>query len=98
MLVLQASQRVDLEKAAEMLWEPDIRLAREDEFEGAFRDCEPGAMPPFGNLYGFPVFVDRDLAMQPTIYFQTGSHRETMSIAFADFVRLAHPIFGDFTI
>lgn len=97
MLVLPASRKVDLAKAAVLLGDPEIRLAREREFALAFGDCEPGAMPPFGNLYGLPVLVDESLARQETVYFRAGSHKETMSIAFRDFVRLAHPLRGDFT-
>lgn len=96
MFVVPAPQKVDLRKAAESLGDSDIRLAQEEEFEGAFADCETGAMPPFGNLYGFPVFVDKSLAHESTIHFQAGSHTETISISFVDFVLLVHPRFGAF--
>ncbi|MBI3974762.1 MAG: hypothetical protein HY334_00040, partial [Armatimonadetes bacterium] len=54
------------------------------------------AMPPFGSLYGVPVHVDRALAADPKIVFRAGTHRETMTVAYADFARLEAPQVGDF--
>ena len=55
-------------------------------------------MPPFGNLYGIPVYVDRTLTHDPKIVFNAGSHRETMTIAYADFERLVRPEVIEFAI
>ena len=55
MLTLPAPYQVDLEKVGKMLGAEEARLADEEEFEGAFPDCEIGAMSPFGNLYDLPV-------------------------------------------
>ena len=98
MLVLPAPFRVDLVRLKEALGAGVVRLAREDEFANLFPDCEVGAMPPFGNLYGVPVYVDAALAKDPFIVFNAGSHRETMTIAYADFERLAHPQVADFAV
>ena len=91
MLVLSAPARVDWAKVAEAVGTDEVRLAHESEFARAFADCEVGAMPPFGNLYGLPVFVDQDLAGLETIVFQAGTHDETFSMRYADFARLAEP-------
>ena len=96
MLALPAPLKVDLARAATALGAGEARLAREDEFERAFPDCELGAMPPFGHLYGLPLYVDRALAEQETIYFQTGTHTDTMSLRYADFARLTKPAVADF--
>ena len=97
MLVVPATERVDLEKAAAVLAANQVRLAQEEEFAPSFPDCEPGAMPPFGNLYGFTVYVDEALAENLNLVFQAGSHTETMGIRFDDFERLAHPALVDIT-
>jgi len=98
MLVLPAPHRVDLEKVKRGLGATTARLAREDEFAKLFPDCDLGAMPPFGNLYGIPVYVDRTLTHDPKIVFNAGSHRETMTIAYADFERLVRPEVIEFAI
>src|SRR3990172_10311026 len=55
MLVLPAPANVNLMKLAEATETENVRLAQENEFAAVFADCETGAMPPFGNLYGLPV-------------------------------------------
>lgn len=95
MLVLPATLRVDFAKTAAAVGAKELRLAREDEFSTSFPECEVGAMPPFGNLYGLPVFVDRSLSEDETIIFQAGTHVDTMSVKYADFARLAQPTLTD---
>ncbi len=97
MAVLAAPQRLDLSKLSAAVGEP-CRLAEESEFAPLFPDCEVGAHPPFGNLYGLPVYVDRRLAEDPEIVFRCGSHRETMRVAYADFHRLVNPVVADLAL
>lgn len=85
MFVVPASARLDLGKAAKAAAVPALRLAREDEFQSSFSDCEVGAMPPFGNLYGIPTFVDSALVREPEIAFQAGSHTETIAMKPSDY-------------
>lgn len=96
MLALPAPERVNLLKLAELLGTDNVRLATEEEFAGVFEDCEVGAMPPFGNLYGMPVLVDRALAQDERIVFPAGTHTDTIEMAYADFARLVHPKVADF--
>lgn len=91
MIVLPGPLRVDLEKVRAVLGARTARLATEREFSELFPDCDPGAMPPFGNLYGVPMYVDRSLLRRPEITFNAGTHRETVTIASADFARLTVP-------
>jgi Ala-tRNA(Pro) deacylase len=96
MLVLPAPYRLNLGKVRTMLGTKKARLAQEGEFADFFPDCAPGAMPPFGNLYDVPVYVDRALAENESIVFRVGTHRETMRIAYADLARLARPTVDEF--
>lgn len=91
MLVLPASLRVDVARARETLGAREVRLATEGEFKALFPDCELGAMPPFGHLYGVEVFADPELADAPAMLFEAGSHREVGVISFLEFQRLEHP-------
>jgi len=91
MLALPAPYQVDMEKAGPALGVGEVRLAQEEEFEGAFPDCEVGAMPPFGNLYDLPVYVEETLAEDEIIVFRAGTHTDTMSVRYADFERLVEP-------
>lgn len=98
LLVLPGTYRVDLEKARRCLGAQDVRLAHEEEFRGSFPGCEVGAMPPFGNLYQLPVYVEQTLKEQETIVFPCGTHTETMSLKYADFERLVQPAIADFAL
>lgn len=95
MLVLPGSARLDLDKAQAALRVADMRLAEEHEFAATFPDCEVGAMPPFGNLYGLPVYVDKTLAEDESILFPVGSYTEAMRVAYADFARVVKPVLAD---
>ena len=86
MLVLPASHRVDLTRLSAALGVQHVYLASEQEIAAAFPDCEVGAMPPFGNLYQLPVYVDRLLTEDHTIVLQAGTHTDTVSMKYADFV------------
>ncbi len=91
MLVLPAPHRVDLAKLRIALRAEKARLAGEQEFATLFPDCDVGAMPPFGNLYGISVYLDSSLTRNPQIIFNAGSHRETITMPYADFERLVRP-------
>jgi len=95
MAVLPAPRKVDLAKFAAAVHEKEARLASEDEFERMFPQCETGAMPPFGNLFGLPVIVDRALEDDKNIAFQAGTHSESVRRKYADFKRLARPQVAD---
>jgi Ala-tRNA(Pro) deacylase len=88
MAVLPAKCRVDLGRMRELLRDETATLAQEREFAATFSDCEVGAMPAFGNLYGVPVYLDQDLVGQEAIAFPAGSHHEVIRIASSDFLRL----------
>jgi Ala-tRNA(Pro) deacylase len=98
MLVLPAREHVYLPEVARLLQVKEARLAEEDEFAPLFPDCEVGAMPPFGNLYNLPVFVDADLTMEDEFYFQTGSHTDTMCMRYDDYARLVRPTLAPLTL
>ena len=96
--VLPASETVNLGRLAEVLEARDVRLLGEPEFAPIFADCEIGAEPPFGGLYKIPVVVDSRLADAASIILRAGSHRETLEMAYSDFMSLEKPRVGSFGI
>lgn len=96
MTVLTANHLVDLNKLAHILGARVVRLAGEAEFEEIFPDCEPGAMPPFGNLYDLPVYVEHSLAREEYIVFQAGTHKDTIRMTFSSYAHLVKPVIADF--
>jgi Ala-tRNA(Pro) deacylase len=98
MAVLPASFQINLNAFSKWARSEDVRLAREDEFRNRFPDCELGAMPPFGNLYGMAVYVDETLTKDKEIAFNAGSHRELIRMAYEDFDRLVQPTILNFAL
>jgi Ala-tRNA(Pro) deacylase len=75
-----------------------VELASEKEFAGLFPECEIGAMPPFGNLYGLPVSVSEELEEDDEIAFNAGAHTELLRLSYDDFKRLVRPTVARFTL
>lgn len=91
MFVMPSNFHADLHRLSLALGGRGVELAHEDEFRGVFADCEPGAMPPFGNLYGVPVYVDSRLAEQERITFNAGTHTDAVRMPYAEFEQLVRP-------
>ena len=91
MAVLPASSKVNFETLKNAAGAKNAELASEEEFQRMFPDCEIGAMPPFGNLYGMEVFASETLAQDEEIAFNAGSHTELIRLAYKDFERLVSP-------
>ena len=92
MTVLPASWTVDLHRLRNVFTPDHVRLATEQEFKDLFPDCELGAMPPFGILYGLPVYVDQSLTEDEHIVFQAGTHSEAIRMRYWDFRTLVFPV------
>jgi Ala-tRNA(Pro) deacylase len=88
--VLPASYHINLKKLSAIAGQP-VALLGQDECNKLFPDCEPGAVPPFGELYQVPVYLDEALAEDPEIVFSAGTRTDGIRMGNADFVRLAKP-------
>ena len=96
MAVLPSSWLVDLKRLEEVLGYSRLTLATEDELATLFPDCEIGTMPPFGNLYGLPVYVDELLASNDHICFDAGTHNGAIKLRYQDFADRVHPQVAEF--
>jgi Ala-tRNA(Pro) deacylase len=90
MVVLPAHDHVNFAALKEMTGSKDVALARESDFKTQFPGCEVGAMPPFGNLYGLPVYVSNTLS-HDKIIFNSGTHSELIQMTYEDFLTLVKP-------
>lgn len=91
MAVLPASYKVSFDNLKSALGVNEVRLAYEQEFMDKFPDCEVGAMPPFGNIYGMDVYVAESLAEEEEIAFNACNHTELIKMSFSDFEKLVKP-------
>jgi Ala-tRNA(Pro) deacylase len=97
MAVLPANRKVVLQDLREITGSDQVRFVAEEKFKDRFPDCEIGAMPPFGNLYGMEVYAGESLAENDEIAFNAGSHEEIIKLAYRDFEHLVKPRVTAFT-
>ncbi|WP_116474776.1 aminoacyl-tRNA deacylase [Zobellella maritima] len=91
MVVLPAPKIIHPDRLARSLSAQEATFIHESNFREKFPDCEVGALPPFGNLYEMPVYIDSELAQQEEIVFSAGSYRELFSLTMKDYLRLVEP-------
>lgn len=89
--VLPASERIDMHKLRDILDDNHARLATEDEMKSEFTDCDLGSVPPLGELYDAPVFLDGQLENADEIIFAGGTHRDSIKMSGEDFLKLTRP-------
>ena len=97
MVVLPADHHIDLEKVEKAIGKP-VSLGRENDFKSLFADSVVGAMPPFGNLYGLPTYVDTHLADQDYIVFEAGTHTDAIKMSYSDYEKIVKPKVEDLAI
>jgi Ala-tRNA(Pro) deacylase len=90
MAVVPADESVDLGRFRDALHRP-LELASEEEVGRLFPNCETGAMPPLGGLFGMPVVVDACLASQESIAVNGGTHTDVIELRWRDYERSEHP-------
>lgn len=88
--VLPASYHINFEKLSAITGEK-VQLMEEQKCREMFPDCEGGAIPPFGELYDVPVYMDQALADDPDIVFGAGTLSESLRIGNVDFIHLVKP-------
>src|SRR6266699_4652129 len=97
MAVLPADRKIALQDLRDITGSDRVKLATEDAFQKRFPDCETGAMPPFGHLYGMEVYAAESLSQNDEIAFNAGTHTEVIKMGYKDFERLVNPKVMSFT-
>jgi Ala-tRNA(Pro) deacylase len=90
--VLPSTHRIDLDRLAEVFESSSVRIASELEVESIFADCEPGALPPFGRLYGMQTVVDASLSGGSEIVFVGNTRHEGVRMKLKDYELIEAPI------
>lgn len=91
MAVLRADQIIDQNLLKKGLEAKELHFAHEEDLNSLFPDCQTGAMPPFGNLYGVPVVVDAALSADKEIVFNACTHTRAIRMKYEDFEKLVKP-------
>lgn len=93
--VLPAAWRMDMHKLHDAVGDNHARLATEDEMGAEFTQFELGAVPPLGDMFGLPVYLDERLEQADEVVFAGGTHRDSVRMSGAEFLKLTHPVVVD---
>lgn len=92
MAVIPASHLLEEQLVEEALGAKHARMCGEEEFAPIFENCEAGAEPPFGHLFGMGVLLDAQLNEEEDIVFRAGSHSDALRMSVRDFRLLEDPL------
>ncbi|MGE5856898.1 MAG: aminoacyl-tRNA deacylase [Solirubrobacterales bacterium] len=97
LVVLQASDRLDMRKVREQLGESrsELRLATEEEMDADFPQFELGALPPLGEMLPAPEIVDRRVLDHDRVLCNAGDHRHSVLIDPEEIVRVSNAEIAD---
>jgi Ala-tRNA(Pro) deacylase len=99
MAVVPAADIVDVRRLASELYVEQVRILHESEFMDLFPDCELGAEPPFGSLFGVPVVMDSILVRAGgPLVVRAGTHEDVLELRSSDYLRLEKPRLGEFAV
>jgi Ala-tRNA(Pro) deacylase len=93
---LPASYWVDLGELQKQLDARDIQLADEQTLQELFPECEIGAEPPIGRLWGIDTVMDESLLRDDMVTFQAGRHDQAVTMPLAEYRRIAQPEIAHF--
>jgi len=96
LFVMPADRRLDSREVRKQFGLRGLRFATREEV-AALTGLEPGAIPPFGQLFNLPTYCDERLRMQPRINFNAGDHAISASVATSDYLAVERPAMGNFT-
>ncbi len=85
--LLPASYRLDMARLNDYM-HGHFELAPEDDLEVIFDDCETGAVPALGQVYGFHVIWDESLMDQDDLYMEAGDHENLIHLTRGAFMEL----------
>jgi Ala-tRNA(Pro) deacylase len=91
MCALPACHRIDLDALKSQLQAGEVSLAEEGKLSELFPDCELGAVPPIGKLYGMTTLMDESLIGDDRVTFQAGTHSDAVTMSLLDYRRIAQP-------
>ena len=97
LLILDATDQVDLHKARRALDAGEVRFLTEGEMTALAPDCEAGAMPAVGPLFGLSMYADYAVRDDPDISFNAGSHRFSVRVERSAWERECGVVYADLT-
>ncbi|MBN1398207.1 MAG: YbaK/EbsC family protein [Bacteroidetes bacterium] len=97
MIVVPADRYSDKNLLLKTIKAEKLRLAQEDELKPFFPNYKSGTMPPFGNLFALPIYIEKSLTDAEEIVFDACSETKSIRLKMDDYMKLAKPIVAEFS-
>jgi prolyl-tRNA editing enzyme YbaK/EbsC (Cys-tRNA(Pro) deacylase) len=91
MLVLPGDKKFSGSKVKKLLDTKDLRFASEEEISKQTGGIKIGGIPPFGNLFGIRVFVEKTLLDNEKIIFNAGDRSFSVAVKKEDYLNIVRP-------
>lgn len=95
MFVIPADRKLDSKQVRQALGIRGLRFATREELNDV-TGLPPGAVPPFGSLFGIPTYCDIRLAENERINFNAGDNSISVSLRYENYVKVENPSLGSF--
>jgi prolyl-tRNA editing enzyme YbaK/EbsC (Cys-tRNA(Pro) deacylase) len=96
MFVLSAAKKIDSRRVKEMLGVKSLRFATPEEVE-KLTGCIPGGVPPFANIFGLDLIVDRTIPQNEFMAFNAGERTKSLKLKTKDYLTLLKPRIEEFS-
>jgi Ala-tRNA(Pro) deacylase len=96
MCALPACFRVDLNELRRQIDAREVQVADEATLRQLFPECELGAEPPIGRMFGMSTLMDESLVADDRVTFQAGTHSDAVTMSLAEYRRVAQPEMAHF--
>lgn len=95
MFVIPADRKLDSKQVRQILGIHGLRFATRDELS-ELTGLPPGAVPPFGSLFGLATYCDARLGENDRINFNAGDNSLSVSLRYEDYLKVENPSLGAF--
>ncbi len=96
MVAVSANRKVDMKAFKHQFSVRDLRMATAEEVLEV-TSVPIGAVPPFGHIFGVPLYMDEAVRENASVVFNAGLHTKSISLKESDYEKLAKPIIGNYS-
>lgn len=95
MLVVPGDMRFNESKVKQALGAKEIRFALENEVSEITGGVQVGGVPPYGNLFNLPVYVDPEVLKNEEIIYNAGDRSFSIAMKSSDWQKIVSPAIAE---
>ncbi len=96
MVAVPGDRKVDFKSFKALYKVRDLRMASPEEVL-SITSVPIGAVPPFGHIFGIPLYADVAIRQNQSVSFNAGLHTKSVRMIETDYEKIAKPVIGEFS-